>query len=106
MTQPRVAKKKRQERDEGQYLIEALMKGLIVFEALEGRNFEPVTIKRCAKRTKLTESFCRAALLTLKQRGFAKRTLDGWIVGPKAVRLSSRITAAHSEIRMRSEPES
>lgn len=89
-TQP---KPKRRERDKSDYHIVSLDKGLRVFEALEGRNFEPITIKQCAERTVLPESFCRAALLTLQKRGFARQTLDGWIIGPKAVRLSNLITA-------------
>jgi len=92
-------KAKRGERDEKDYVMETPLKTLKVLEALEGRAFEPATINRVAQRTGFTQSFCRSALLTLKQAGYAQRTFDGWIVGPKLARFASRITAAHSDNR-------
>lgn len=87
----------RKQRDEASYAMQTPLKVLKVLEALEGRAFEPATIERVVQRTGFTQSFCRAALITLKQSGYAKQTLDGYIVGPKLARFASRITAAHSE---------
>ena len=57
-----------------------------VFEALEGRSFEPVTIARVEQRTGFTRDFCMRALRTLKVAGYAKETLDGWVLGPRPKR--------------------
>ena len=89
-------KPKRGERDEADYVMETPLKVLKVLEALEGRAFEPASINRVVQRTGFTQSFCRSALITLKQAGYAKRTFDGWIVGPKLAQFASRITAANS----------
>ena len=87
---------KRGEREEKEYVMQTPLKVLKVLEALEGRAFEPATINRVAQRTGFSQSFCRAALLTLKEAGYAKRTFEGFIVGPKLARFASRITASHS----------
>ncbi|PYS69311.1 MAG: hypothetical protein DMF69_17410 [Acidobacteria bacterium] len=89
----KTAKAKRGEREEKDYVMETPQKVLKVLEALEGRAFEPASINRVVQRTGFTQSFCRSALITLKQAGYAQRTLDGWIVGPKLARFASRITA-------------
>ncbi len=85
-------KAKRGERDEKDYVMETPLKVLKVLEALEGRAFEPATINRVVQRTGFTQSFCRSALLTLKEAGYAQRTFDGWIVGPRLARFAGRIT--------------
>ena len=87
---------KRGEREDKEYVMQTPQKVLKVLEALEGRAFEPATINRVVQRTGFTQSFCRSALLTLKEAGYAKRTFDGWIVGPKLVRFANRITDFHS----------
>lgn len=85
-------------RTEKSYVIIAGKKMLKVLAALEGRNFEPVSIKRVSERTKLPFFFCRSALLTLKDEGWAKQVLDGkeslWILGPKAENMGKRLAAA------------
>jgi len=86
-------KPKRGERDEKDYVMETPQKVLKVLEALEGRAFEPATINRVVQRTGFTQSFCRSALITLKQAGYAKQTFDGYIIGPKLARFAGRITA-------------
>lgn len=89
---------KRAPRSEADYVIETPLKVLKVLEALEGRAFEPASIKRIAERASLSQDFSRRALLTLKQAGYAKQTLDGWIIGPKLVRFAGRIRDVHSAI--------
>lgn len=86
--------KTRKDREDKDYVIDALAKGLKVFEALEGRNFEPVNIARVAQRTGFDRDFCRRALKTLKIAGYAKETLDGWTLGPKAEALSRKLSAS------------
>jgi hypothetical protein len=92
---------RRGERDEKEYVIDVPLRVFKVLEALEGRNFEPASIKRITQRTGFSADFCRRALLTLKAAGYAKQTLDGWIVGPKLVRFASQITAVHSAMAER-----
>jgi hypothetical protein len=90
----RVASPKTQkERDEDSYVIDAGLKMLRVFEALEGRSFEPATITRVVQRTKLDRDFCRRALITLKKAGWAKQTFDGWVLGTKAENLARRYSS-------------
>jgi len=84
-------KPKRGERDEKDYAMETPLKVLKVLEALEGRAFEPATINRVVQRTGFTQSFCRSALITLKQAGYAKQTFDGYIVGPKIIRFANSL---------------
>ena len=80
----------RASRSDDDYTIEALLNGLKVLEALEGTNFEPVSIRRVAERTHLPYDFCRRALLTLKVAGFAAETPKGFQAGPKILRFSER----------------
>lgn len=84
----------RQDRDDASYVIDAVAKALKVFEALEGRSFEPVSVARVAQRTGFGRDFCFRALKTLKVAGYAKETLDGWILGPKAEALSRRLSSS------------
>ncbi|MBD0370302.1 MAG: hypothetical protein ICV60_05665 [Pyrinomonadaceae bacterium] len=81
---------KRTQRSDDDYANESLLRGLKVLEALEGTNFEPVSIRRVAERADLPYDFCRRALLTLKLRGFATETAKGWQAGPKILRFSER----------------
>jgi hypothetical protein len=90
----RIKGSQRGDRADKDYLIEAVAKALKVFEALEGRNFEPVSVARVAQRTGFGRDFCFRALKTLKLAGYAKETLDGWILGPKAEALSRKLSAS------------
>lgn len=80
----------RASRSDTDYAIDALQRGLKVLEALEGTNFEPVSIRRVAERAHLPYDFCRRALLTLKVAGFAAETSKGFQAGPKILRFSER----------------
>ncbi len=82
----------RSERNDAAYINDSLARGLKVLEALEGTNFEPVTIQRIQQRTGFTYDFCRRALLTLKLQGFAAQTPKGWTLGTKFLTLSDRFT--------------
>ena len=84
----------RGDRADKDYLIDAVAKALKVFEALEGRNFEPVNVARVSQRTGFGRDFCFRALKTLKVAGYAKETLDGWILGPKAEALARRVSGS------------
>ena len=89
-------RKKRGERAEQEYVMQTPLKVFKVLEVLEGASFKPTNINDVAKATGYPQSFCRNALLTLKEAGYAKRTLDGWIIGPKLARFASGITALNS----------
>jgi hypothetical protein len=82
------------ERTEESYVIDALARAMKVYEALEGRAFEPISIQRVAQRTGFSHNFCRRALITFKKSGWAKQTIEGWSLGPKAMNLASRYGAA------------
>jgi DNA-binding IclR family transcriptional regulator len=80
----------RGQRSDQDYANESLLRGLKVLAALEGTNFEPVSIRRVAERAQLPYDFCRRALLTMKVAGFAAETSQGWQAGPKLLRFSTR----------------
>lgn len=80
----------RQARTDLDYQIDALAKGLKVFQALEGTNFEPVSVKRVEQRTGFSYDFCMRALRTLKIYGFAAQSPRGWTAGPKLLVFSER----------------
>jgi DNA-binding IclR family transcriptional regulator len=84
----------RQDRDEASYVLDVGLKIMKVFEALEGRAFEPISIRRVSQRTGFKENACRRYLITLKKAGWARQTLDGWIVGPKAEALIKKLSAS------------
>jgi DNA-binding IclR family transcriptional regulator len=76
-------------RSDQDYAIDAGLRLLKVLEALEGTQFEPVSIQRVAERTGFTYDFCMRALRTLKIAGFATQNDRGlWAVGPKLLRFS------------------
>lgn len=60
------------------YEIEALSKGLLVLQALEGSHVEPIPFKRIVERTKLNSNYCFRALKTLELAGLARETERGW----------------------------
>jgi DNA-binding IclR family transcriptional regulator len=82
------------DRDEDTYVIEAAAKMLKVFEAMEGRNNEPVNIARLIERTGFSRDFCRRAAITLKKSGWAKQLVDPkdslFTYGPKAENFAKR----------------
>lgn len=79
----------RERRADDDYTYQTGLQVLKVLEALEGTNFEPVTVERVQQRTKLSYDVCRRSLFTLKKAGFATYN-GGWQMGPKALRLSER----------------
>lgn len=85
--------KPRRQRDAADYVNDNLARGLKVLKALEGANFEPVTIQRVVARTGFTYDFCRRALLTLKIEGLAAQTTNGrWMFGTKFLTLSDKFS--------------
>lgn len=73
------------------YEIEALSKGLMVLEALEGIGFEPVAIDTIVGRTGFSKDFVFRALKTLKLRGYAVCEKGKWTVGKRFVRFSQQV---------------
>lgn len=79
----------RKQRTDDDYTLDTVLRAAKVLQALEGRNFEPVTIKTVEQRSGQTYAFCRSALLTWKKAGFAAQTAEGWTVGPKLMRFAA-----------------
>lgn len=77
-------------RNDADYAIDAGLRLLKVLEALEGTNFEPVTVQRIKQRTGFSYDFCFRALKTLKVAGYATENPAGWQVGPKVLKFSER----------------
>ena len=76
-------------RDESDYALDTGLRLLKVLDALEGTNFEPVSIERVKQRTGFSYDFCRRALITLKQAGYAAEQNRLWMPGPKVVRFGT-----------------
>jgi DNA-binding IclR family transcriptional regulator len=71
------------------YEIEALTKGLAVLEALEGTNFEPVTVPRIVNRCKLPRDVVMRSLKTFRLRGWAIQNARGeWTIGKRLRRFA------------------
>lgn len=86
-----------QRRRDEDYEIEALSKGLMVLEALEGIAFEPVAIDTIIGRTGFSKDFVFRALKTLKLRGYAVNEKGKWSVGPRVLKFSGR----YSDVALR-----
>lgn len=82
-----MANSKRKKTD---YINQPLLDGLRVLKALEGTDFEPVSILRVSQRAGVSYGKCRAALITLEVDGFAKQTVRGWMLGASILRFSER----------------
>jgi DNA-binding IclR family transcriptional regulator len=100
-------------RTDQDYAIDSGLRLLKVLEALEGTNFEAVTVRRIQQRCGpgYSYDFVMRALRTLKVGGFAAQVPSGWMVGPKLLLFSTRFndfcmgvtTAQSSEISELSE---
>lgn len=78
-------------RPDSAYEIESLTKGLVVLEALEGTNFEPVPVKRIIERTQLRRDVVERSLKTFRMRGYAVQTERGdWTVGKRFMRIGAK----------------
>jgi DNA-binding IclR family transcriptional regulator len=72
-----------EKRTDEDYEIEALTKGLVVLEALEGERFEPVKIDRLVQRSGLKKDLVMRCLKTFKIRGYAiQNERKEWAIGP------------------------
>ena len=87
----------RGERDEDSYVIDAGLKLLKVLECLEGRNFEPVTIKLAMERSSFNRDLTRRLIITAKRAGWIKEIMSGkerqFIPGPKLENLAKSYAA-------------
>lgn len=86
-------------RTDASYEIEALSKGLLVLEALEGSGFEPVPIARVVHRTGLPKDTVYRSLRTLRLRGYATTNDRGeWTIGNRFLRLRGEARQAKGQI--------
>lgn len=76
---------------DSRYRIEALEKGLLVFEAIEGSAFEPVPIKRIVERCRLPKDTVFRALRTLRFMGWVTQNERGeWTISGRFIRLATK----------------
>lgn len=68
------------------YEIEALSKGLMVLEALEGIRFEPVSVQVVMQRTGLPRDTVDRSLKTLRLKGYAICENGKWEIGRRFFR--------------------
>lgn len=80
---------KNKKRPDSEYEIEALSKGLKILEALEGINFEPVSVKKIMERTGFKRHIVEWNLKTFRLNGYAAQNESGqWSVGKRFIRLA------------------
>jgi DNA-binding IclR family transcriptional regulator len=78
-------------RNDSDYEIEALSKGLAILEALEGTNFEPVSIGRIVDRCQLPRDVVQRSLRTFRLRGWAVQNDRGeWTIGRRFIRFGEK----------------
>ena len=87
----------RTRRSDEDYEIEALSKGLIILEALEGVRWEPVSVGTVIERTGFTRDTVDRTLRTLRLRGYAVQINGRWTVGKRFSRLATT-AAKHNEV--------
>lgn len=82
--------------DAKKYANENTVHTIKIVEALEGTNFEPVTIKRIMERSDLPYDKCRRVLLTLESLGWAtENERKEWTLGRKIIRFA-QIVSQHN----------
>lgn len=82
----------RAKRDDADYEIEALSKGLAVLEALEGTRWEPVSVSTVMERTGFNRDLTDRTLKTLRLRGYAICEKGKWTAGKRLVRVAGSLT--------------
>lgn len=81
----------RSKRDPKEYANENVVHTIKIIEALEGVNFEPVSIQRIMERTGLKRDKCMRVLTTLELLGWAKQNeRKEWLLGAKILRFANR----------------
>lgn len=80
-------------RPDSKYQIESVSKALAVLEALEGRNFEPVSVQKIMERTGFNRDTVDRNLKNFRLRGYAIQNERGeWSIGKRLIALSLRIS--------------
>lgn len=80
-------------RDDADYEIEALSKGIKVLEALEGTAFEPVKWDRIAQRTGFNRDLVMRTLKTLRLNGYAvQNERQEWTLASRFIRFAGSVT--------------
>ena len=79
-------------RDDTDYEIESLSKGLAVLEALEGTRWEPVSVATIIERTGFGRDLVDRTLKTLRLRGYAICEKGKWSVGKRFVRVATSLS--------------
>lgn len=92
-------------RSDADYLNESFANGLLVLEALEGMDFEPVNVTRIAQRTGLSYDFCMRALRTLRWKGYAEEIpMQGWRSTGKFEAFLKRAATAQKDAELATVP--
>ena len=80
-------------RSDSKYEIESLTKGLLILESLEGRNFEPVSVKKIMERTGFSRDIVDRSLKTLRLNGYAVQLENKkWTIGRRLIRFSNTVS--------------
>ncbi len=91
--------KTRAKRTDEEYEIEALSKGLLVLEALEGKEFEPVTVAKIIERTELSRDLVTRSLKTLRLRGYAAQNEDGeWAIARRFISFAELVVQHKQQV--------
>ena len=80
--------------------VQAVVKAIKVFEALEGSHFEPVSVKQIVKRCEIHRNMVMDYLATFQGMGWARQdeTTKKWTVGRSMLRLSTAIVRSQKEV--------
>lgn len=86
----------RKKRTDEDYELRSVTKAIKVLEALEGRNFEPVTVAKIMERTRLSRHIVEWNLKTFRLHGWVAQNERGeWTIGSRFVRFA--ISAKNSK---------
>jgi DNA-binding IclR family transcriptional regulator len=77
---------------ERDYTIQSVAKALRVLEALEGTNFEPISLKEVARRAGQNTNYTFRTLETCEQMGWARRKNDRWQIGSRLSAIAGRFS--------------
>lgn len=79
-------------RDDAQYEIESLTKGIKVIEALRGIRWEPVTVQTVMDRTGYPRDVTDRTLKTLRLHGYAVCEKGKWTAGKRLISIAASLT--------------
>lgn len=82
----------RNKRDDSDYEIEALTKGIKVIEALKGIRWEPVPVLTIIERTGYPRDLVDRTLKTLRLHGYATCERGKWTAGKRLIAIAASLS--------------